>query len=79
MEGIKIQEVNSHNVNHYDPARDTIVLDSKLRLYPEFREKVKQHEIKHALIERKSSNRAESLFRNLWHDIKKDIKSFVGS
>lgn len=79
MEGIRIQEVNSHNVNFYDSARDTIVLDSKLRQYPEFREIVKQHEIKHALIERSSSSRIESLIRNLWHDIKKDVTSFYES
>jgi len=79
MEGIKIEEVNSHKANFYDPARDTVVLDTKLRQYPEFREVVKQHEIKHALIERSSSSRTESLIRNLWHDIKKDVTSFYDS
>lgn len=77
-DGIQLEEVDSLEGNYFDPARNTIVLDKRLNLYPELKDFVLKHELQHALIEKNSDNRIEAVIKNLHLDVVHDFKRLTG-
>lgn len=78
IEEVKVEEIDSTQSNLYDPARNTVILDRKLRDYPELRKEILSHELKHAEINQKSSSKLEEMILHLIHDIKTDFKRMTG-
>lgn len=60
--------------NFYDENRDVIVIDEKLREYPEALEMVLLHELKHAMIENKFDSPFRKFLEHSKHGLKTDIK-----
>ncbi|RZN62004.1 MAG: hypothetical protein EF811_03865 [Methanonatronarchaeia archaeon] len=58
------------NLNAYDPVRETIILDEKLKDYPLAHEVILEHELKHYHL--------KNPLKHAWHDIK-DRWRFYGS
>lgn len=77
-DGVEIQDVNTTEANFYDPVRDSIVMDKRLKLYPELRQEILDHEIKHAIIHRNSDSRTEEMVKNLVLDVKTDLFRYMG-
>lgn len=77
-DGVEVQDVNTTEANFYDPIRDSIVMDKRLKLYPELRQEILDHEVKHAIIHRNSDSRLEEMVKNLVLDVKTDIYRLLG-
>lgn len=77
-DGVEVQDVNTTEANFYDPVRDSIVIDKRLKLYPELRQKILDHEIKHAIIHRNSHSRLEEMVKNLFLDVETDLYRLLG-
>ena len=72
---VDITEVDI-NENYYDPVRKTIVIDYRLRKYPELRREVIKHEVQHYRHHISDNNLLVRTWHDFMHDLKRDWKHY---
>lgn len=67
-------EILDTSENYYDSERETIVVDERLRQYPDAFQYILLHELKHHAIYSSSSSFLECFFLNLRHELSTDLE-----